>query len=324
VVSIPHTLKVAARVAVSLLLLGVLVWLCDPRETWQAMRGAHLWHLAGALGLYLASMALVAWRWHVVLAAQGVRVGLWRLTRYYLIGFFFNNFLPSSIGGDVARIMQVTRDGCPGALAVSSVFVERLIGFLAMALLAVGSMGVLAHVFKDLPVLMAGTVLLALGFAGVALVCFERHAAGLAAGLLGRIRWRAVGDTLRRVFDTVHAYRAHAGTLWAVFGISLAYQMVLGLVTFWVMRGTGLAAPFVMVFALMQIASMAGVIPVTLETAGVREGLYVLVLGAMGYDRAVTLAAIVMVRVIGIAGSALGGVAFMWGSPRTAAGSAEQ
>jgi len=309
--------KAGLRVAVSVLLLGALAWLCKPAETWQAMRGAHLWSLCGALCVYVASMSIVAWRWQLLLAAQGIRIGLWRLTRYYLIGFFFNNFLPSSIGGDVARIMHVRHDGCQLELGFSSVFVERLTGFMAMALLAVCSMAFLAGVFKKMPVLAGGTVALAVGFMGVALVCFERHAAGLAMRLLARIHWRTVGETARRVFDAVHAYRARAGTLAAVFVISLAYQAVLGGVTYWVMRATGLEAPFVVVFALMQIASMAGVIPITLETAGVREGLYVLVLGEMmGYDKALTLAAVVLVRVVGIVGSAVGGVAYMLGDVR--------
>ena len=309
--------KTGLRVAVSVVLLGALAWLCQPADTWQAMRGAHVGSLLGALCVYVASMSIVAWRWQLLLAAQGIRIGLWRLTRYYLIGFFFNNFLPSSIGGDVARIMQVRQDGCPLELGFSSVFVERLTGFLAMALLAVCSMGFLAGVFKDMPMLVGGTVALAVGFVGVALVCFERHAAGVAMGLRARIRWRRVGEPARRVFDAVHAYRARAGTLAAVFMISLAYQAVLGGVTYWVMRATGLDAPFLVVFALMQIASMAGVIPITLETAGVREGLYVLLVGEMmGYDRALTLAAIVLVRVVGIVGSALGGVAFMLGGVR--------
>lgn len=312
--------KTGLRVAASVVLLGVLVWLCKPAETWRAMRGANVWGLCGALCVYVASMSIVAWRWHLLLAAQGLRVGLWRLTRYYLIGFFFNNFLPSSIGGDVARIMHVRQDGCPLERGFGSVFVERLIGFLAMALLAVGSMAMLARVFQDMPALVVGTVALGLAFVCIALVCFERHAAAVAMRLLARVRWRAIGESARRVFDAVHAYRAHAGVLAAVFVISLAYQAVLGGVTYWVMRATGLHAPFVVIFALMQIASMAGVIPITLETAGVREGLYVLVLGEMmGYDRALTLAAIVLVRVVGIAGSALGGVAFMLGGVRVKA-----
>lgn len=299
------------RVAVGIALLGVLIWWCDPRATWEAMRRARLGVLGGALGVYVASMGLVAWRWQVLLMARGVRVGFWPLTRMYLIGFFFNNFLPSSVGGDIVRITLARRNGCRLDLAVSSIFVERLIGFLAMALLALSTIVVLAGTFASMPLLTVGIVGLAVVFVGVTVVCFERRAAAVVERALGCVRWRKVREVLQEFYRAIHAYRAHVGTLARVFGISLLYQVVLGVVTFWVMRATGLAAPFTLIFALMQVASMAGVMPITFESLGVREGLYVFVLAGMqGYDKSLTLAAITLVRVVGLIGSGLGGVLF--------------
>jgi len=50
----------------------------------------------------LLLMLLEAYRLQQVLQVQGIRVPLLRLTRYCFIGIFFNNILPTSIGGDVA------------------------------------------------------------------------------------------------------------------------------------------------------------------------------------------------------------------------------
>ncbi|MCX7846673.1 MAG: flippase-like domain-containing protein [bacterium] len=304
-------LRTVLRLASSLALLALMAWLCDPVATWHAMRRAHLPALLGALTAYVASMGIVAWRWQMLLQAEGHQVDIWRLFRYYLIGFFFNNFLPSSVGGDIVRIVLVRRSGCAWERALSSVFVERLLGFLAMTALAVSSMALLAKTFAALPVVVIGTLVLALVFIGITLICFNARAARLAERLIARVRWSTLSRLLQLFFQSVYAYRAHRSVLVYVFLVSLLYQVVLGGVTYWIMQATGLHAPFLLIFALMQVTSMLGVIPITLETTGVREGLYVLVLAnMMGYDRALTLAAIVLVRVVSIMGSALGGIAF--------------
>jgi len=64
---------------------------------------------------------------------------------------------------------------------------------------------------------------------------------------------------------------------------------------------------------LMQITSMAGIIPITLETAGIREFIFVLVLIPLGYDKSMVLAALLLVRVLSIIGSSLGGIFMLRG-----------
>ena len=311
----------AARVAVSVILLCLLFWLCERetaktgRSVWDTMRSASPLLLGAAFLLYVASMVLVAYRWQLLLRACGVRIGLWPLTRAYLIGFFFNNFLPSSVGGDVARIVQLASRGTPVPVSFASVFVERLLGFLAMAALSVGSLVFLWDVFHQ-PVVLAIVFGLGAAFLAVAWACFDARGARFARAVCVRLHWKGIGAKMQQAYDAVHAYRGHHGTLWAVFVISLAYQLVLGVFTYMVTTAAGLPAGFLLVFALMQVTSMAGIIPVTLETAGMREGIYMLVLGSLGISKSATLGAMLLVRLLSIAGSALGGLCMLGGAPK--------
>ena len=308
------------RITVSVALLLALVWMCS-KETgsgagiWQTMRDAAPLPLAGAFALYLASMLVAAYRWRILLRTQGIEAGVWRLTRYYLIGSFFNNFLPSSVGGDVVRVLALTTRGCSAPVSFASVFVERLIGFLAIALLSIASLLLLWHELDSALVLVI-TFGLGAAFAGVTWCAFNRRAAGLIMGLCARLRWRGIGDMICRVYDAVHVYRGHRGALWQVFAISLAYQFILGVSTYLVAIATGLQVGFWMMFALMQITAMAGVVPITLETAGVREGIYVLVLGAQGISKSVTLGTMLLVRLVAVIGSSLGGLCLLFGEQK--------
>ena len=78
-------------------------------------------------------MGVAAWKWQIILRADNVHVPLPRLVASYLVGTFFNIFLPSSIGGDAYRIYDVARDSGRSASSFSSVLADRLSGFLALA-----------------------------------------------------------------------------------------------------------------------------------------------------------------------------------------------
>jgi uncharacterized protein (TIRG00374 family) len=125
-----------AKVVVSV---GLLAWLLhgvDLTRLWTAVRTASWMWLGAALALYFLMLAVSAWRWGLLLHAQGVRVASTRLLGSFLVATFFNNFLPSNIGGDVIRI----RDTAPAArsrtLATTIVLVDRLLGLLALVLIA--------------------------------------------------------------------------------------------------------------------------------------------------------------------------------------------
>lgn len=306
------------RIVLGLGLLGLLVVWNGPREICHALLQASLPLLAGALALYLAATVLVAWRWKLVLHARGVEIGLATLVRSYLIAFFFNNFTPSSVGGDIIRIVCPVQHGCPVALSVGSVFVERLVGFLAMTILAIGSMAYLSSVFAGDTLLIVCTATLGGVFLLSTMVCFSHRAARIMTAVFVRLRWRGVGKKIQSAYDAVHAFRAHMSTLWFVFLISLAYQTTMGVFTYWVMHAAGMHAPFLNIFALMQISSMVGVLPITFDGMGVREGIFVNALGAAGFATTAVLPAIIMVRIVSMVGSLVGGLLFLCGGRHTA------
>ena len=300
----------------SIVLLGTLIWFCKPAETWKVMRSASLPNLAGAFVLYILSIFIVAYRWKILLKVRDINVGMFRLTKYYFIGFFFNNFLPSSIGGDVSRIINLSSRNVPASMSFSSVFVERLIGFLAMAVLSICSLFFLMNIFKDSPLVIIVTIGLTIGFFVLTWMCFNPKAENFISSLLLKLKWKGLGEKMQQGFQAIHEYRHHGGSLWLVFLISVIYQFVLGVFSYWVVHSAGLNAEFFLVFALMQITSMVGIIPITLETAGTREWIYALVLVPIGYEKSVIVGAMLLVRILSIAASSIGGVFFLTGDEK--------
>ncbi len=126
----------AAKLVVSLALLYLLFSRVDTAELWHDARRASLLWLFIALLIYTLNVVASSWRWHLLLEAQRIRVPGRTLLGSLLVAGFFNNFLPSNIGGDVIRI----RDTAPAAqsktLATMVVLVDRGLGLLALVLIA--------------------------------------------------------------------------------------------------------------------------------------------------------------------------------------------
>src|SRR5215207_9920564 len=86
---------------------GLLVWLfrqVDAARLWSAARSASWSWLAVAALVYFVMLVVSSWRWNTLLRAQGVVMRLPTLIGSFLVATFFNNFLPSNVGGDVVRI----------------------------------------------------------------------------------------------------------------------------------------------------------------------------------------------------------------------------
>src|SRR5207249_5211049 len=119
--------------------------------------------LVAAFGLYLLAITAGAYKWGILLAAQGIRVPLYYLLRYTFVGLFFGNFLPSNVGGDVVRAYDLARFTERKAVSSASVVVDRLTGLMVFIASAV-VMGVIAVIWLNQPALLNVTIISAVLF----------------------------------------------------------------------------------------------------------------------------------------------------------------
>jgi glycosyltransferase 2 family protein len=306
-------LLTCGRIIFGVLLLTLLIIISDPEKIKEHIYDVNFALLALAFLIYVASMAVVALRWHILLKTQHIHISILKLVRYYFIGFFFNNFLPSSIGGDVTRIYNLARQGVDISHSFSCVFVERLIGFLAMAFLALVSIMAVGSIFLDTPLIPLITIALTITFFAVTWIAFDARCATIVTYIIKRIPWNKFREFAENVYAAIHNYKNHSKALWTVAAISLLYQAILGVFVYIVAVAMGLDAPFWLLFALMQISSMVGIVPISIETVGTREWIFSLVLKNAGSQESLVIATLLIVRFLSIAGSAIGGIFVLTG-----------
>ena len=120
---------------------GLLTWLFRDGKQNRAMLAelshANLLWIAAAFGVYGIVVLAAITRWKILLSVQGIHIAWTRLASLFLIGLFFNPFLPGGTGGDVAKIFYLlkdTPDKKPAALL--AVLMDRLMGLFGLILIA--------------------------------------------------------------------------------------------------------------------------------------------------------------------------------------------
>ena len=117
---------------------GLIVWLLnkiDITKVWAVIQHLHAGILALVLAFIWLTLFAIAKRWQLIVMLGGIHVPLPSLTNATFIGAFFNQFLPSSVGGDFFRILAVRRHGVSLTEAVTGVFMDRLFGFISLGIL---------------------------------------------------------------------------------------------------------------------------------------------------------------------------------------------
>src|SRR6201996_3019361 len=131
--------------------------------------------LALAIAVTFLQIFVGVLRWRIVGAECGAPLPLRQAMRYNVIGTFFNQTLPSSIGGDAVRLWLVARAGAGWRAATYSIFVDRSVGLIALAVIIVASLpwsshligdpqGRIALLFVDFAALAGGLGFLAFGY----------------------------------------------------------------------------------------------------------------------------------------------------------------
>jgi len=106
----PRSRWLLAQVLVTTVLLGALARNLDLVALRSLFLRVPVWFYLTSLAVVLVGQVAYAWRWRLLLEAAGVSIPFTKIVRQYFVGIFSNNFLPSTVGGDVAKAYYLGRD----------------------------------------------------------------------------------------------------------------------------------------------------------------------------------------------------------------------
>jgi uncharacterized protein (TIRG00374 family) len=238
-------------------------------------KNINILYLILLLALITADRILMAYKWHLLLKVRDIGVSLTGAIRIYYIATFVGFFLPTTVGGDIVRIIKIRSEKHKGADALSSVVLERMLGFIASAIFASAAALLLVFYLK-LNVwnffLIAGAVLLI--FTSIVLVMFNGRVAGKIESNK-RLSENFILNKLLGAYKSYLQYRRHKKTLVMFFVLSMIEQMAPVIGNYLAGMALNLKIPFIYFLLIMPVIQLITRIPVSFEGLGVTEGLLV-------------------------------------------------
>lgn len=271
------------RLGVSLGLVGWILAKTPFSDVAAAFRSADarfilLSILINPLG-YVASVH----RWRLLIRAQGGDASRAFLTRSFLVGVFFNNLLPSTIGGDAVRAMDTARAGVSRARAVAVVFVDRFVGLLALMFFALVGLLISGRLTREVPALygwvLGGTV--AMLFIAGLLFLPSRGGARLMERISGWLPGK-IGGFFTKAVTALRAFQGEGRVLAGAFGWSLVLQTLVVINGYFLARALHVPISLPYFFLIVPLALFIMMLPISINAIGVRENVWVFFFAAFG------------------------------------------
>jgi hypothetical protein len=308
-----NKLSIFLRVAVSLTFIGLLVWVFrkDIPEIWGTLKDVRPYEFLLAIFFNILAIVIVSLRLRMILRVQGLSLTAVESVYLTFIGYFFNNFLPTSIGGDLVKAYYATKRSERKLESFSAVFFDRFFGFLSIGILAFLGLVFMYGRIQD-PKLVWGCSI----FAGTVLVIFvlffnKTLAKTLFSGLLDMPIFRKDSKP-RKLYNALNAYKEHPSVVAKVIGMSLLAQVVAIISLFFIIKSLSQEVSFLNLFLITPLVSVASMMP-SINGLGVREGAFVIFLSEF-ISKGSAMAVSILFLAIVLLTSTIGGILYMFSS----------
>lgn len=286
-------LSTVFRVVIALAAVGLFLKGENLRELWFVLTRLNPWIFAAATALYCGGQFLFVLRWRMLLKVLSIDISVWAGVKLHLLGLFYNNCLPSSVGGDLLRAWYVTRHAESDRRfeAALSVFVDRAVGLsgmIAMACIfywlvpvddvmaqqqssqisedASGGIAGMLNTYRDEILYLLGAL-----FAGVFVMYMIPKGRRIIVGLFGKVKKLAV-KVFAETLEAVKLYGKRPFTVAFAYLLTFVCQSmtIFGLYLLGKSMGMNVAMKYFFVF--IPLSWMIGVVPVSIGGLGVVEG----------------------------------------------------
>ena len=291
-------LMVAIRALVAVAIFGFIFHSVNFASIVAPLSAATAWAFTAGVIILLGQMALCTARWRLLVEPAGSRPGFADSYLAFVEGHFFNQVLPTTVGGDAWRVVRWRAAGVSLRAAAASVLMDRVSGAMGAAILAIVASALLSHfglgARLTLSILLLGTMIAG----GIVVFIFA-------------IRWR--GLPLRR-FPRIANLRGSLVLDWRYFaslGYSIAGHCVCGIAVYAAARSLGIDLPLVLIVSVTAAVLLVLMIPISLGGWGIREASFITLLVPFGVNSQNALLIGILFGLMNLVSSLPGGLSFL-------------
>ena len=305
-------LRWTLKIAVTVLLMAFLLRRISLAELESLVRGMDRVLLASAVAIFFLSNVAGWLQWHVLLRAGGVTLSRRESFRFYFVGLFFNNFLPANIGGDVVKVLDVTRLGADPYRVIAVTLLDRLLGVFSLCLLAAIADLLLigetrAHYLAYLLIFVA-CMIPAIGF------YFFRPLGNLLRRGVVKLHLFGINRRASSILNHLSPFKGQRQLVAKLVGFSMVIQALRVVTHVLVGMALGIHVDAIVLcqfFVFIPLLSLAMIPPITINGLGIREGLGIVLFAAAGIGRTDAFAMEFLTFVISVVVSLVGFAFFL-------------
>lgn len=273
----------------------------------ETLKTINLIYLFLAILMHIIGIWLSTTRWHILLKTQDVKISHNYLVSSFLIGSFFNNILPTSIGGDVFRAIDISKKAnISGPTSVSVIIIDRFSGIITAAVYAVIALFLGFTKVGTTSYIIPVTVffVLCIIFAAVIL---NPHLFRLDK-LFNKMKFLAkIRAKLVETYQTFLSFKKYKLALFEALLLSFALQIAVIASYYFASKSLEIGLSFESFIFIVPIVSIISFLPISIGGAGLRENSTVFLMIALGaaQDKSVTCSIIILAIILamGLAGA---------------------
>ena len=298
------------RIVIGFGLIAFLLSRLDLSKVLLNLRSMDPRYLGLALFCYLLFIIVSAWRWQTLLQYKKIPMPFIRTNLVYCIALFFTNFLPTTVGGDLMRIVYSVPEKKADSVAV--VLDDRILGFVGLflfGLAAVLYLFIRQHRGEFLSLMIAGLTVLVL----VTVFLFSERAYRTVSPWFERIKLLRFGERVNNLHRTMNDFGGAWGPIILCITLSILIQILLALSPFFVLRSMGdFKTGILPFFIYLPIINVICMIPVSFNGLGVRENSYALFFARAGLPGEISVTISLVSAFLAFLWSLVGGLIFIF------------
>ncbi|HDP97799.1 MAG TPA: flippase-like domain-containing protein [bacterium] len=279
-------------------------------DIWLSIKSADPWILLLSFSLHAVGYYASAYRWRILALAQKMDLPVSYLVESYAVAMFFNNILPTTVGGDAVRAYDSWRKGFPKLKSIATVGVERFIGMFALVVFAVIAVALTGEISSRVPFLWLWVGLcFVLMWAVLQGIFLQQGKVKVLMKIFDLPGFKIFRKIVDKFSDAFVNFRGKNKALFYSLLLSLLLQINVIFHYYLISEAVGLNIPFIKFWVIIPIALFVQMIPLSINGIGIRENLYVFFLGLYGATTASAIAfswiAYAMILALGVFGGIL-------------------
>ena len=299
------------KIIISLALVAFLFARLGLREIFSQFLTANLWWLLCGIIAFSLSNLLGSVQWYLLMRSRGIELPLTKVISCYYVGLFFNNFLIGYIGGDAIRVYDISKSSGNSSDAISTVFFDRLIGFVMLTSLALVAALFWRNIFQSKSIIFIIFIIF-ITWVFSFIVLFNERFAKKVGWLFRLILPTKVKDKLKEVYSSINSFKHDKKTISGVILVSFIIQTLRILVHFFAALSVGLNAHVKYFFIFVPVIALLASLPISIGGIGIRESSGVALFSQVNSFQPEAIVAMeFLAYIIGLLSTIPGGIIFM-------------